>query len=150
MKSKLSPQGRKLAMAAGSEPVRASVEAVGEKARAALAEALPRLGARALSSPEASGLMTVEIAADRLEELAGVPGIGYVDVGRTMAPGEDGDADGGPFLRESVMPTRKPGRVDRDRAAASGPEGHRDARSPSPDRSPGRPPRDGRSPREGC
>ena len=151
MKSKLSPQGRKIALTAGSDRVRASVEAVGARARGAVEEALPGLGARALSSAAASGTMGVEIGADRLEELAKVPGVGYVDVGGRMGPARDdpGPEAGkdAPFTAESVMPIRKPDRAGRDRAGAGEPEARRDDRSPSPGRSPGCPPEDGRSPR---
>lgn len=86
MKSKLSPQGRKLVLLGGKHCIRVSVQFRRGTPDRARTELVDLLGAKLLSTGAESGVATIEIRADQLTELAESPAVDYVDVGGRMAP----------------------------------------------------------------
>ena len=86
MKSKLSPQGRKLVLTGSRQNVRAVVQVRRGLARAALQTLLEELGGRVLSAGEGTDIATIEIPAHQLDALAASRAVDYVEIGGRMAP----------------------------------------------------------------
>jgi hypothetical protein len=79
LSGRLSPEAKKRFLTAAEEPVSALLQVAPTADLPALRASLEAAGGRLGSWMEETRLLSVEIAAGRLEEVADLPGVAYVD-----------------------------------------------------------------------